>query len=65
MSKRGSDPHAAKQQALFPTSPINITAKFPHNTPSLMGGVPTSPNEIEGMASTRAVAAKMETAACQ
>ena len=52
------------KKTLVPTSPINMTAKFPHNTPSLMGGVPTCPNEIGGMASTRAVAAKMETAAC-
>ena len=40
-----------------------MTAKFPHNMPSLMGAVPTGPNEIGGMASTRAVVAKMETAA--
>ena len=63
MSKRTSDPLAAKHKSLVPTSPFNMTAKFPHNTPSLMGGVPTCPNEVGGMASTRAVAAKMETAA--
>ena len=46
------------------TSPINMTAKLLHSTLSLMGGVPTGPNDIGGMASTRAVVANMETAVC-
>ena len=39
-----------------------MTAKLLHNTPSLMGGVPAGPYDIGDKASTRAVAAKMETA---
>jgi len=46
----------------FNTSPMNMTAKFPHITPSLRGGIPTGPNAIGGMASSRVVVAMMEMA---